>query len=107
MLSAILFAACFSNKTSLIALVATDCPSLLNQSHWNFFMIQAQYVSIIYHIKDPPVVFSPRLFALSLLQLEVDLIHIDYCFNGNRHFQAIHNSERGGRVCHPPPPPAE
>ena len=76
MLSAILFAACFSNKTSLIALVATECPSLLNQSHWNFFMIQAQYVSIIYHIKDPPVVFSPRLFALSLLQLEVDLIHV-------------------------------
>ena len=37
------------------------------------FFIQAQYMSIIYHFKDPPVVFPPRLFASSLLQLEVDL----------------------------------
>ena len=64
MLNTVLFAACFSYKTSLIALVATDCLSVLIQQ---FFcqVIQAQYVSIIYHFKDPPVVFPKRLFVLS------------------------------------------
>ena len=66
MLNIVLFAACFSYKTSLIALVATDCPSILIQSYCNLLcqVIQAQYVSIIYHFKDLLVVFPQRLFTL-------------------------------------------
>ena len=37
-LNAVLFAACFCYKTSLIALVVTDCPSILIQSYCNFGM---------------------------------------------------------------------
>ena len=37
MLIIVLFAACFCYKTTLIALVVTDCPSVLIQSYWNFY----------------------------------------------------------------------
>ena len=41
--------------------------NVLIQSYCNFLcqVIQAQYVSIIYHFKDPPVVSPQRLFVLS------------------------------------------
>ena len=38
MLNTVLFAACFSYKISLVALVATDCPYVLIQSYCNLFM---------------------------------------------------------------------
>ena len=68
MLNTVLFAAGFSYKTSLIALVATDCPSVLIES-LQFFMPSNPSSIREYHLslqfKDPPVVFPQRLFVLS------------------------------------------
>ena len=89
MLNVILFAACFSYRTSLIALVATDCPCVLIQSYWKFLFKLNTWAS--FTTSRIRRLFPPRLFALSLLQLEVDSIHINYCFKRNIHFQAIHS----------------